>query len=88
LAADKAGTRFGEIATASPENARQVQKAMLNIKDYTDFMPDPRDLPEHMDEDEFKQRYQSVNSPAYQEILKLIDARIAASPIYQGQGAN
>ncbi len=86
LAADKAGTRFGEIATASPENARQVQKAMLNIKDYTDFMPDPRDLPEHMDEDEFKQRYQSVNSPAYQEILKLIDARIAASPIYQLQG--
>ncbi len=86
LAADKAGTRFGELATASPENARQVQKAMLNIKDYTDFMPDPRDLPEHMNEDEFKQRYQSVNSPAYQEILKLIDARIAASPIYQGLG--
>jgi hypothetical protein len=86
LAADKAGTRFGEIATASPENARQVQKAMLNIKDYTDFMPDPRDLPEHMGEDEFKQRYQSVNSPAYQKVLNLIDARIAATPIYQLQG--
>ncbi|MGR8997423.1 MAG: hypothetical protein ACU88J_00035 [Gammaproteobacteria bacterium] len=82
LAADKAGTRFGEMATSSPESARKTQKAMSEIKDYSDFMPDPRDLPEHMDEAEFKQRYQSVDSPAYQEILKLIDARIAATPIY------
>jgi len=82
LAADKAGTRFGEMATSSPEKARMIQKAMSGIKDYSDFMPDPRDLPEHMDEAEFKQRYQSVDSPAYQEISKLIDTRIAATPIY------
>jgi hypothetical protein len=82
LAADKAGTRFGEIATSSPENARKIQKAMSGIKDYSDFMPDPRDLPEHMNEAEFKQRYQSVDSPAYQEISKQIDARITATPIY------
>jgi hypothetical protein len=82
LAADKAGTRFGEMATSSPESARKIQKTMSEIKDYRDFMPDPRDLPEHMDEAEFKQRYQSVDSPAYQELSKLIDARIAAAPIY------
>jgi hypothetical protein len=82
LAADKAGTRFGEIATSSPEGARKIQKTMSEIKDYSDFMPDPRDLPEHMDEAEFKQRYQSVDSPAYQEISKQIDARIAVTPIY------
>ncbi len=51
LAADKAGTRFGEMATSSPENARKIQKAMSGIKDYSDFMPDPRDLPEHMNEE-------------------------------------
>jgi hypothetical protein len=83
LAADKAGTRFGEMATSSPESARKIQKAMSGIKDYSDFMPDPRDLPEHMDETEFKQRYQSVDSPAYQEISKQIDARITATPIYK-----
>jgi hypothetical protein len=83
LAADKAGTRFGEMATSSPENARKMQKAMSGIKDYSDFMPDPRDLPEHMNEADFKQRFESVNSPVYQEILKQIDARIAASPIYK-----
>jgi hypothetical protein len=82
LAADKAGTRFGEMAISSPENARKMQKAMSGIKDYSDFMPDPRDLPEHMNADEFKQRFESVNSPVYQEILKQIDARIEATPIY------
>lgn len=85
LAADKAGTRFGEMATSSPENARNMQKAMSRIKDYTDFMPDPRDLPEHMDEADFKKHYESVNSPAYQEISKLIDARIASVRIYSIQ---
>lgn len=82
LAADKAGTRFGEMATSSPENARKMQKAMAGIKDYSDFMPDPRDLPEHMNEAEFKQRFESINSPVYQEISKQIDERISATPIY------
>lgn len=82
LAADKAGTRFGEMAISSPENARKMQKAMSVIKDYSDFMPDPRDLPEHMNEADFKQRFESVNSPVYQEISKQIDARISATPIY------
>ncbi len=82
LAADKAGTRFGEMATSSPDNARKMQKVMSGIKDYSEFMPDPRDLPEHMNEAEFKQRFVSVDSPVYQELSKQIDARILASPIY------
>ncbi len=85
LAADKAGTRFGEMATSSPENARKMQKAMSLIKDYSDFMPDPRDLPEHMNEADFKLRFESINSPVYQEISKQIDARISATPIYNAE---
>jgi hypothetical protein len=83
LTADKAGTRFGELAVSSPESARRMQKAMSEIKDYSDFMPDPRDLPEHMNEAEFKQRFESVNSPVYQEISRQIDDRISAMPIYR-----
>ncbi|MDP2902619.1 MAG: hypothetical protein Q8N96_05875 [Methylovulum sp.] len=83
LAADKAGTRFGEMATSSPETARRIQKAMSAINGYSDFMPDPRDLPEHMNEAEFKQRYGSTSSVAYQQLSQLIDGRIAAIPIYQ-----
>jgi len=85
LTADKAGTRFGEMATSSPENARKMQKAMAGIKDYSDFMPDPRDLPEHMNEADFKQRFESINSPVYQEISKQIDERISATPIYNAE---
>jgi hypothetical protein len=85
LAADKAGTRFGEMATSSPENARRMQKVMSGIKDYSDFMPDPRDLPEHMNEADFKQRFESINSPVYKEISKQIDQRISATPIYNTQ---
>ncbi len=83
LAADKAGTRFGEVATASPESARQLQLEMMQIKDYTDFMPDPRDLPEKMNEADFKKRYGSIQSADYREISKKIDARIAAIPMYK-----
>jgi len=82
LTADKAGTRFGEMATASAASARKIQQAVAQINDYKDFMPDPRDLPEHMNEEEFRQRFNSINSPEYQEISKLIDARIAALAIY------
>jgi hypothetical protein len=85
LAADKAGTRFGELATSSPESARRMQKAMSEIKDYSDFMPDPRYLPEHMNETDFKQRFESINSPAYQEISKQIDEHILAMPIYSAK---
>ncbi|MGZ8225725.1 MAG: hypothetical protein ACXWT3_03680 [Methylococcaceae bacterium] len=83
LASDKAGTRFGEMATASPESARKIQKAMSDITDYRDFMPDPNDLPEHMNEADFKARFGSPGSPAYLEISKQIDERIAATPIYK-----
>jgi hypothetical protein len=36
-----------------------------------------------MDDAEFKQRYQSVDSDIYQELSKQIDARIAAIPLYK-----
>ena len=83
LAADKAGTRFGELATASPEKARKLQKAISEIKDYRDFMPDPTDLPEHMNAAEFKSRYGSTSSPEYQKLSQEIDGRIAAIAIYK-----
>ena len=60
----------------------KIQKKISENKDYTDFMPDPSDLPEHMDNTEFKQRFESVDSVVYQELSKKIDERIVATPIY------
>ncbi|MBK8815544.1 MAG: hypothetical protein IPN42_08605 [Methylococcaceae bacterium] len=83
LSADKAGTRFGELAIASPSSARKLQQDMAAIKDYTDFMPDPTNLPENMNEFEFKKRYGSINSDTYRKITKQIDEMIAQTPIYK-----
>lgn len=83
LAADKAGARFAQVATVTPESARQLQQTMANIHDYTAFMPDPTDLPEKMNTDEFKQRYSTVNSAAYMELSNKIEARINAMALYQ-----
>ncbi len=83
LAADKAGSRFGELAVESPESARHIQKEMAEIKDYSDFMPDPRDLPEHMNETEFKRIFESTQSPAYLTLAAQIDKRIALMALYQ-----
>lgn len=83
LAADKAGSRFGELAVLSPESALRIQKLTAEIQDYRDFMPDPRDLPEHMSENVFKKLFESTQSPTYLRLANLIDKRIAAIPLYQ-----
>jgi hypothetical protein len=83
LAADKAGSRFGELAVLSPESALRIQKLTAQIHDYRDFMPDPRDLPEHMSGSVFKKLFESTQSPTYLRLANLIDKRIAAIPLYQ-----
>jgi len=83
LAGDRAGLLFGQTAVASPIQARLLQERMANIKDYTAFMPEVRDLPENMNNRVFKQRFESVYSAKYQAMLKKIDYRIAQLAIYQ-----
>ncbi|PPD33670.1 MAG: hypothetical protein CTY19_06930 [Methylomonas sp.] len=83
LTADRAGTRFGQLAIASPKQARQLQRTLSEAKDYTTIIPDPQDLPEHMDEQSFRSRYGSTESKAYQDTIKEIDKRIDGLPLYQ-----
>lgn len=83
LAGDRTGIRFGQMATDSPESARRLQKLMAKIKDYRAFMPEVRDLPENITDETFKANFGSVYSTRYQLILKKIDSRINALPLYQ-----
>ncbi len=85
LAADRAGLKLGQTATETPKSARNLQKAMHNIKDYRAFMPEVRDLPENLTAQVFKRFYGSIYSQKYQNMLKLIDQRIAQLPVYQSQ---
>ncbi len=83
LTADRAGMRFGEMATESSESALKLQTRMTTVKNYMAFMPDPRFLPENMDEAAFAKRYGIINSPAFKEVSNQIDALIAQTPMYK-----
>lgn len=83
LTADLAGTRFGQIAIDSPKQARKLQKIMSTVQNYTSIIPDIQGLPEHMDEQTFKARFNSVDSPIYQNMIAEINERINALPLYQ-----
>ncbi|MGR8929816.1 MAG: hypothetical protein ACU836_04180 [Gammaproteobacteria bacterium] len=83
LAADRAGTRFGELATSSPDQARKVQQYMASIQDYTAIIPDIKGLPEQMDERTFSTRFGEIGSRLYRDMIAEIDDRIAAVPLYR-----
>jgi hypothetical protein len=81
IGADRAGTRFGEVAVASPRRAAELAQAIAAGVRESDFMPDVADLPEFMQEAEFVRRYGGVDSPAYNRVMATIDARVAARPL-------
>ncbi|SCX94444.1 hypothetical protein SAMN05216308_10270 [Nitrosospira sp. Nsp13] len=78
IAADRAGTKFGEKAVASESSAQQLQRRVAaGLKD-SDLMPVWSDLPEFMPEAEFKRRFGGVDAPAYRGMMQKIEQRVAA----------
>jgi hypothetical protein len=80
VAADRAGTRFGELAVKAP---RKLQAALAAGARERDFMPDVSDLPEFMPEAEFKKRYGGIGAPAYRKMMAEIKARVGASALFR-----
>ena len=81
IGADRAGTRFGELASQSPDRARELARALAAGVTERDFMPDVADLPEFMPEAEFKRRYGGVDGPGYRRMMVEIEARVASRPL-------
>jgi hypothetical protein len=78
VAANRAGTRFGERLAQSPQ---EMQTALARgVKD-ADLLPRVDDLPEFMAEPEFQRRFGGIGAPAYNAQLADIDRRIAALPL-------
>jgi hypothetical protein len=75
LAADRAGTRFGERLTG---RARTMQDRLAGpgALDEGGLMPAWSDLPEFMPEADFRRRFGGVGAPAYNALLADIDGRI------------
>ena len=82
LAADRAGTRFGQMAIASPKQARELQRIMSQAEDYTTIIPEIKGLPEQMDHSTFKNRFGGTGSQLYRNMIAEIDERINSLPLY------
>ncbi len=78
MAANRAGTRFGERALREPA---ALQAAVADGLVDADLLPAVDDLPEFMPEPEFIRRFGGVGTPAYRAMLERIDARIDALPL-------
>lgn len=83
LAADRAGTRFGELATASPEAAKRLQQQLGQSLSEGDVMPPAREMPESLTEAEFARRYRKIGSPEYEAIVAEIERRLDACRLYR-----
>ncbi len=83
LGADRAGSRFGEMAAASDAGAAHLSRQLDRSLREPDFFPVIADLPEYMTEAEFRRRYAGVGQPAYQMMLAEIERRIDALPLYR-----
>lgn len=77
MAANRAGTRIGELAVAQPQ---KLQAALARGVADGDILPRWDDLPEFMPEAEFQRRFGGVGAPAYVAMLEEIDRRVAELP--------
>ncbi|WP_434516832.1 hypothetical protein AB6Q56_09665 [Dechloromonas sp. ARDL1] len=82
LAADRAGTRFGELLNR--EDRRLDTVLNRNIHD-RDLVPPLGDLPESIGATEFQRHFGSTASPAYRQLTAEIERRLDSMPLYEPQ---
>ena len=80
IAADRAGTRFGLLATQAPV---RLQAAIGQGLQERDFMPEVADLPEFMREADFAKRYGGVGAPGYSAMMKEIEGRLDGLAVFR-----
>lgn len=80
LAANRAGTRFGQLMLDDPE---RIDILLTGALADTDLLPTLRGLPEYLSEREFVRRYGSIDSPAYRSLVEEIERRVDAQPLYR-----
>ena len=83
LAADRAGVRFAEAAVAAPVTARRLQEILSRPLNESDIFPNALDLPEGLSEAAFRRRFRDINHPVYNRLMRAIERRIDALPLYR-----
>jgi len=80
LAADRAGTAFGELLLQHPERIDRLLRAGFVDGD---IIPPLADLPEYLGTREFQQRYGQPGSAAYRQLTDEIERRLHTLPLYR-----
>lgn len=80
LAADRAGTRFGEQLVNKPDAL--MTKLRSGLQD-GQVLPHVGDLPEYLYQNEFRQRFESPESPQFKALSREIERRLDSLPLYQ-----
>ena len=83
LVADRAGTRFGELAVRDRASAAGLQRRGTAGLGGADLLPPLDGFPEPMSKDAFERRFGGVDSPAYRGVMEEVERRIAALPLYR-----
>ena len=81
LAADRAGTRLGELATGA--GVQKLQQRVAQGMTDADLLPKVSDLPEDLQAAEFQKRFGGVDGPGYKKMATEIERRIAALGLYR-----
>jgi len=80
LAADRAGTRFGELVAA---NAARLDEVLAGTPGDADLLPPLDGLPEFLPEAEFRRRYGGPGEPAYEKVADEIERRLSRLALYR-----
>jgi hypothetical protein len=82
LAADRAGTRFGQLLNRGDPKLQALVQGELSEHD---LIPSLDALPESINERTFRRQFSNPGSPAYQKLAEEIERRLAAMPLYQAK---
>jgi len=80
LAADRAGTRFGELIV---ENSPRLTSLLTAKVRDDDLLPSLQAFPEGYSADEFKAIFGNRDTPAYQRLSEEIERRLDKLPLYR-----
>jgi hypothetical protein len=83
MLANRAGIRFSEAATGSPDGARHVRRMAAAGLTEADIMPDPGGLPEGMQQAALARTIGTPSSLGYARLIDHIDRRIEATRLHR-----
>ncbi len=83
LAADRAGSRFGDMATASDSTARQLHRRFAATQAEAVLLPPVTELPEGMQLAEFNRRFGGVDGAGSRRLRADIERRLSTLPLYR-----